>query len=282
MTYNKMDTSNQIDNSCLVCGRYATNLCSICRNANYCCKEHQIEDWPAHKQVCKDGAPIVGPSLIPGAGNGVFAARDYSEGEYVCYYDGCIILNKDVKPHMNPRYMLRRDTCTIVGHEDPINIYGVGQIINDASTMIFTDDDKSGCNNILQPFSDRINEKINDYENSENKCNVKYDDVGNKLYATRPILAGQELYVHYGNNYWYSDAFRSSDDPMERLFFLILLKIINLIDGIFYFNGNVLSFRLIFDLLHLEPGGTLITQLNIGHLPEFDQLKYLCDLIIDN
>jgi hypothetical protein len=28
-------------------------ICSACRGAAYCCREHQVEDWPQHKAACK-------------------------------------------------------------------------------------------------------------------------------------------------------------------------------------------------------------------------------------
>jgi hypothetical protein len=27
--------------------------CSACLSAVYCCKEHQVQDWPAHKAACR-------------------------------------------------------------------------------------------------------------------------------------------------------------------------------------------------------------------------------------
>ena len=27
--------------------------CGACRSVVYCCREHQVEDWPAHKAACK-------------------------------------------------------------------------------------------------------------------------------------------------------------------------------------------------------------------------------------
>jgi hypothetical protein len=30
--------------------------CSACRNVVYCCKEHQVQDWPAHKAACRRAA----------------------------------------------------------------------------------------------------------------------------------------------------------------------------------------------------------------------------------
>lgn len=31
----------------------AKKLCTDCKVARYCCKEHQLRHWPAHKQACK-------------------------------------------------------------------------------------------------------------------------------------------------------------------------------------------------------------------------------------
>lgn len=41
-------------------------LCSRCRTVVYCCKEHQAEDWPAHKVACK--AARKAASVSSGAG----------------------------------------------------------------------------------------------------------------------------------------------------------------------------------------------------------------------
>ena len=28
-------------------------ICTSCKSVQYCCKEHQVEDWPSHKKFCK-------------------------------------------------------------------------------------------------------------------------------------------------------------------------------------------------------------------------------------
>eukprot|EP00347_Sterkiella_histriomuscorum_P009367 403341486 len=39
--------------ACNICKKPATNLCSKCKSVYYCNRDHQLEDWKIHKQVCK-------------------------------------------------------------------------------------------------------------------------------------------------------------------------------------------------------------------------------------
>lgn len=41
------------DNSCEICHSVAKYKCSKCNKTHYCCKEHQIQDWPVHKGDCQ-------------------------------------------------------------------------------------------------------------------------------------------------------------------------------------------------------------------------------------
>jgi hypothetical protein len=55
-------------NNCIVCGVEAKNLCARCKKAYYCSREHQENDWPEHKKVCKkqiataESTPVVSSS----------------------------------------------------------------------------------------------------------------------------------------------------------------------------------------------------------------------------
>ncbi|KAL1117654.1 hypothetical protein AAG570_003969 [Ranatra chinensis] len=46
-----MDERSEIK-ACIVCGQEATSVCSNCKNAAYCSKEHQKSDWKNHKTCC--------------------------------------------------------------------------------------------------------------------------------------------------------------------------------------------------------------------------------------
>jgi len=41
--------------------------CAACRTVVYCCREHQVEGWPAHKKACKAAAASGGAAAGPGA-----------------------------------------------------------------------------------------------------------------------------------------------------------------------------------------------------------------------
>jgi hypothetical protein len=40
--------------ACAVCGIAATKTCSRCKDAVYCCADHQRQDWKNHKAKCQD------------------------------------------------------------------------------------------------------------------------------------------------------------------------------------------------------------------------------------
>lgn len=43
---------SKIDGSCIVCMEFATKICSKCKIAHYCEREHQRDDWKRHKKLC--------------------------------------------------------------------------------------------------------------------------------------------------------------------------------------------------------------------------------------
>lgn len=48
-----MDKDANSDHACVVCGsKENLKRCTRCKGAVYCCREHQIQDWPSHKTTC--------------------------------------------------------------------------------------------------------------------------------------------------------------------------------------------------------------------------------------
>lgn len=60
---------------CQVCSKYGTNRCGRCHAVYYCCREHQMQDWFAHKNTCLGTLPPLIPSSIcqPSTSNQVFS-----------------------------------------------------------------------------------------------------------------------------------------------------------------------------------------------------------------
>ncbi|XP_048734188.1 egl nine homolog 1-like [Ostrea edulis] len=48
-----MDKDANSDHACVVCGsKENLKRCTRCKGAVYCCRQHQIQDWPSHKTTC--------------------------------------------------------------------------------------------------------------------------------------------------------------------------------------------------------------------------------------
>jgi len=94
-----------------------------------------------------------------------------------------------------------------VGKKKITDEHGIGQFINDYCIFDLTDDDReeNGCYKLT---SDKINNKINDYNiNSELYSNVTFRKDKSMLFnlcATRDINENEELYLCYGIHYWIS------------------------------------------------------------------------------
>ncbi|TDL15434.1 hypothetical protein BD410DRAFT_902582 [Rickenella mellea] len=49
-----MSSQDAPSNGCAVCQTPSTTRCSRCSNVYYCSREHQTQDWKAHKLKCQD------------------------------------------------------------------------------------------------------------------------------------------------------------------------------------------------------------------------------------
>lgn len=72
--------SSMSSNQCGVCNQPSTLACGGCKQVYYCSKEHQKDDWKAHKSVCKSASASSGHS------HGAHAeAHGHSHGTITAY-----------------------------------------------------------------------------------------------------------------------------------------------------------------------------------------------------
>lgn len=132
-----------------------------------------------------DGKTYVAPSLIPGAGDGLFAARDLKKGEVIAEMGGALVFEATV-PHDKRGYLIKPPKCAEgdVWPFDAIDGRGTGGLgtkINFAPRVI------NGVETGLQ--------------------NVRGREMCRRPYiffeATRDIPGGAELLTSYGESYDY-------------------------------------------------------------------------------
>ena len=92
-------------------------------------------------------------SLIVNAGNGVFATKKYSSGEFICVYDG-----EERKIQSLEDFIY--SVGGVVGFNYVRHENKIGQFINDYCMFDLTDDDRNN-EYLFTLSSDKINAKIN-------------------------------------------------------------------------------------------------------------------------
>ncbi len=76
--------------SCNICQKIATNQCAKCKQVFYCSKEHQIQDWKAHKTQCTQPMQTEKHFEVTYEGNQKFVVTDNQGTSYK-------VLNKYLK-----------------------------------------------------------------------------------------------------------------------------------------------------------------------------------------
>jgi SET domain-containing protein len=148
-----------------------------------------------------DGVDI-GPSTIPEAGNGVFAARDFEKGEPVTAYEGEIINHAEAQArrsqgHGSHLRTLVSQRWAIDGLRLTPDMRNVG-----AASMI-NHGEKPNCN-VLFDWVDTAEFEA-DLKKWMATSFAPYPNPRGRLIvarATRNIRAGEELFVYYGRDYW--------------------------------------------------------------------------------
>ncbi len=124
-------------------------------------------------------------SLIPGAGKGLFAKYDLAAGTYVGHYDGTYLSQAEIDAldDHTTSYLFLLPECA----DEPIYAGIAGDLEHPISKVNFAPSTVNGHPTHLQNV-DFIEQ-----------CDEPYE----KLFTTRFVHAGEELYTDYGPDYPY-------------------------------------------------------------------------------
>jgi len=124
-------------------------------------------------------------SLIPGAGKGLFAKFDIPAGTYIGFYDGTYLTEEEVDAldDLRSAYLFIIPECA----DEPVYTGIAGNLEHPISKVNFA------------PAT--INGQATNLQNVDflERCEEPYE----KLYTTRFVRAGEELYTDYGAEYPY-------------------------------------------------------------------------------
>lgn len=162
--------------------------------------------------------PIISESLIKGAGRGVFAAKEYQPGEFICFYEGRKMLKRDSLVGSSGYDRSFDRDYLIRGNPNPKSRLGVGPIINDSHCL--PQDHHSfkladATVSELTSYLGRLAAAHLYTKYSIRAANVREIRRGNRLItvATRVIKPGEELLTFYGYSYW--TRMKYLDFPVE-------------------------------------------------------------------
>ena len=145
---------------------------------------------------------FVDKSKIEGAGEGLFAAREYREGTILGVYRGAVFVQR--------RYV--KDTAEEEAHflDRVIDDPSVSFMLSNRKPIPFDNKDYvfevHGPNgqSLLVDGQTSLFGKINDKTECEHDINVqmKSGEQGGQLVLTEKVYGNQELYMSYGDDYW--------------------------------------------------------------------------------
>lgn len=144
----------------------------------------------------------IGQSLIPNAGRGVFATKNYDCGDYVCSYH---IHETSADLPVDKTYALQVSDGWITGDPTNENLETCAHLINDGASSNMQIGSADGTDH--EASIEEIEEIIRYEKLSLNRQNVV--SIDNVFYACKRIKSGEELYFRYGCRYW--TAFETHD-----------------------------------------------------------------------
>ena len=141
------------------------------------------------------------------------------------------------------------------------------------------DKDKDG---FYKVGSAKINDKIKQYtQKSLAKKNVEYRQGG--LYATKDIGKGEELYEHYGIDYWITRIRYTTNYPMTRLFCIMKLNLIKIKGNKIFYGRKKVNTDFIFFQMHISPdGGIVQNEPELSGCSDLEKIKKLISYVSCN
>ena len=219
---------NSYAHPCAACKSLgATSRCAGCKAEHYCNSACQRAAWKTHSASCKlrDGVKI-GPSKIPAAGNGLFANRDFAQGDVVAVYFGDVYSETDLVKRLQfegSSYLQTVSTSLINGSVDPPVPHLGAQLANDPyidrsdiELLLGVD-----CSHLTPEYLSAVTELSRRYWLSmaaPEATQMKNVEIGTKmdeavridgkffpyLKASRSIRADEEIFYSYGPSFWTS------------------------------------------------------------------------------
>jgi uncharacterized protein len=124
----------------------------------------------------------------PKAGRGLFAGRAFSKGELITEYDGELISCSEAKTRK-----IQTHICKVSSHQMCIDAFNI-RLDRGRGGASFANDPRN---------NEKYNCKFTAVHTTIGVPRSGHQDMDRVfLEATRNILAGEELYVSYGDDYW--------------------------------------------------------------------------------
>jgi hypothetical protein len=137
------------------------------------------------------------------------------------------------------------------------------------------------CFQLSNPDIDKAIDKY--LERSLKIENVSFKEKDFKIYATRNIHKGAEIYLSYGSDYWLSKIAREMKEPLTRLFIWLKLGVLHIDSSetgrIILLENKVVSAEKTLAILSLTSDGPLMKYLEIDSLSPDRQLEYLMNYV---
>jgi hypothetical protein len=221
-------------------------------------------------------------STIADAGNGVFATKNYRQGDFICFYD-CEqrnILSRDdftysiVHPYNKKMY---------IGFNKLKTAEGTGQFINDYAMFVLHEEDQDELG-LYKVSSTKINANIQQYNHlstAHSNVEIRINEDGTFcVHASKDISEDDELFFHYGIHYWISKIQLFTDEPFTRLYCMLKNKYIACTSNDFYVDGLLSPVEDFFTMLKIHPNGQIVHDLELQNMSNIEKLKKIICMLM--